>query len=119
MFSVSLSRWKDKLYEVGEEVRGSAGMAKKKLLGFRILRINFADWRILNARRFTDFFNISAWITDLDSRSDEQETETDVSELNRGSTFLLGTTTRFGRQVQINSRLTSVMTGISLTSVTL
>ena len=42
-------------------------------------------------------------VTKYDSRSDEEETETDVSELDRGSTFLLGTTTRLGRR--INSRL--------------
>ena len=32
-------------------------------------------------------------VTEYDSSSDGQETETDVSELNKGSTFLLGTTT--------------------------
>ena len=37
----------------------------KKLLVFRILRTYFADWRILNAQRITDFFNISAWIMDF------------------------------------------------------
>lgn len=46
-------------------------------------------------------------VAEYDSSSDEEETETDVSELDRGSTFLLGTTTRFGRQVRINSRLIS------------
>ena len=49
---------------------------------------------------------------------DEEGTETDVSELDRGSTFLLGTTTQFGCQVRINSRLI-FMTGVSLTSVKL
>ena len=44
-------------------------------------------------------------VTEYDSSSDEEETETDVSELDRGSTFLLRTTTSFGRQVRINSRL--------------
>ena len=39
--------------------------------------------------------------------SDKEGMETDVSELDRGSTSLLGTTTRFGRQVRINSRLIS------------
>ena len=38
----------------------------------------------------------------MDSSSDEEETETDISGLDRGSTFLLGTTTRFGRQVLMN-----------------
>ena len=47
-------------------------------------------------------------VTGYDSSSDEKETETDVSELDRGSTFLLGTTSkRFGRQVRINIRLIS------------
>ena len=43
---------------------------------------------------------------DRDAGDDDDEV-TDVSELDRGSTFLLGTTTRFGRQVRINSRLIS------------
>ena len=46
-------------------------------------------------------------VTEYDSSSDDDETETDVSELNKGSTFLLGRTTRFGCQVQINSRIIS------------
>ena len=46
-------------------------------------------------------------VTEYDSSSDDEETETDVLELNRGSTFLLGTTTRFRRQVRINSWLIS------------
>ena len=46
-------------------------------------------------------------VIEYDSSSDEEETETDVSELYRGSTFLVGTTTRSGRQVRINSRLIS------------
>ena len=37
----------------------------KKLLGFRILRIYFTDWRILIAQRIADFFNISSWIMDF------------------------------------------------------
>ena len=37
----------------------------RKLLGFQILRTHFADWRILNAQRITDVFNISAWIMDF------------------------------------------------------
>ena len=37
-------------------------------------------------------------VTEYDSSSDGQETETDVSELNKGSTFLLGTTTRYWRR---------------------
>ena len=32
-------------------------------------------------------------VTEYDSSSDEEEKDTDVLELNRGSTFLLGTTT--------------------------
>ena len=36
-------------------------------------------------------------VTEYDSSSDEEEAETVISELDRGSTFLLGTTTRFGR----------------------
>ena len=32
-------------------------------------------------------------VTEYDSSSDEEDTETDVSELDGGSTFLLGTTT--------------------------
>ena len=31
----------------------------KKLLGFRILRIHFTDWRNLKAQWITDFFKIS------------------------------------------------------------
>ena len=46
-------------------------------------------------------------VTEYDSSSDDDETETDVSELNKGSTFLLGRTTRFGHQVRINSRIIS------------
>ena len=46
-------------------------------------------------------------VTEYDSSSDDDETETYVSELNKGSTFLLGRTTRFGSQVRINSRLIS------------
>ena len=34
-------------------------------LQFRILRTHFVEWRILNAQRITDFFNISAWIMDF------------------------------------------------------
>ena len=37
-------------------------------------------------------------VTEYDSRSDGEETQTDVSELNKGSTFLLGRTTRYGRR---------------------
>ena len=90
------------MQRAGEEVRGWR-IWLRKLPGFWILRIYFADWRILNAQRI----NISAWIMDFDSSSGEEETETDVLELDRGSTFLLGTTTRFGRQVRINCRLIS------------
>ena len=36
--------------------------------------------------------------TEYDSSSDREETETDVSELNKGSTLLFGTTTRYGRR---------------------
>ena len=36
-------------------------------------------------------------VTEHDSSSDEEETESDVSEVDRGSKFLLGTTTSFGR----------------------
>ena len=50
--------------EVGQYARGSADLAKR-LLVFRILRKHFADWRILNPQRITDFFNISAWIIDF------------------------------------------------------
>ena len=46
-------------------------------------------------------------VTGYDSSSDEEETKTNVSELNRGSTFLLGKTTRFGRQMRIKSWLIS------------
>ena len=35
-------------------------------------------------------------VTEYDGNSDGEETETDVSQLNKGSTFLLGTTTRYG-----------------------
>ena len=37
-------------------------------------------------------------VTEYDSSFDGEETETDVSELNKGSTFLLGTTTRYGHR---------------------
>ena len=37
----------------------------KNVLGFRILRIYFTDWRILKVQWITDFFNISAWIMDF------------------------------------------------------
>ena len=46
-------------------------------------------------------------VTEYDSSSDDEDTGTGVSELAKGSTFLLGTTKRFGRQVRINSRLIS------------
>ena len=56
--------------------------------------------------------NANDEVTEYDSSSDEVETETDVSKLDRGPMFLFGTTTRFGCQVQIHSRL-NFMTGIS------
>ena len=37
-------------------------------------------------------------VTEYDSSSDGEETETDVSELSKVSTFLLGMTTRYGRK---------------------
>ena len=48
-----------------------------------------------------------AEVIEYDSSSDQEETETNDSELYRGSTFLLGMTTQFGCQVLINSRLIS------------
>ena len=46
-------------------------------------------------------------VTEYDSSSDEEERKTDISELDRGSMFLLGTITRFGHQVRIHTRLIS------------
>ena len=52
-----------------------------------------------------------------DDSLDEEETETAVSELDRGSKFWLGTSTRFGRQVRINSRLISWQVFINISYV--
>ena len=46
-------------------------------------------------------------IPEYDSSSDEEQVEEGaaVLELDRASTFLVGVSTRFGRQVRINNRL--------------
>ena len=52
--------------------------------------------------------NIDVEVAEYDSSTDEEE-EVDgggshIPELDRRSTFLMGTTTRFGRQIRINNR---------------
>lgn len=52
--------------------------------------------------------NVDVEAAEYDSSTDEDEEVegggSDILELDRRSTFLLGTTTRFGRQIRINNR---------------
>ena len=52
--------------------------------------------------------NVDVEVAEYDSSTDEEEEEdgggSHIPELDRRSTFLLGTTTRFGRQIRINNR---------------
>ena len=52
--------------------------------------------------------NVDVEVAEYDSSTDEEEEVDDggshIPKLDRWSTFLLGTTTRFGRQIRINNR---------------
>ena len=58
---------------------------------------------------YTSTFGDTDEIPEYDSSSDEEQVEESaaVLELDRASTFVVGVSTRFGRQVRINNRLIS------------
>ena len=81
------------------QVKKREWLCPEWLQGWQVRRNVYED--IPDSYRDTD--DSDDEVVEYDTSSDEEETETAVSEPDRGSTFLLGTTTRFGRQVRINS----------------